>query len=102
MHSLQDLLKTIEGFEWDPWNIHKNVEKHEVHPFECEEVFFREPDFGTLPQRAEHKEDRFYVIGRTNAGRTLTVIFTIRKNKIRVISARNASRKERRQRNEKA
>jgi len=41
-------------------------------------------------------EDRFVAFGITNQGRKLTVIFTKRKDKIRVISARDMSRKERR------
>jgi uncharacterized DUF497 family protein len=41
-------------------------------------------------------EPRYYVLGRTNDERHLFIVFTIRKNKIRVISARDMSRKERR------
>ena len=96
MDSIQDRVDATEGFEWDRWNIDKNLEKHRVHPFEGEEVFFNEPFFGALPSRTEHGEERFYAVGKTNAGRALAVVFTIRRNKIRVISARDASRKERR------
>jgi uncharacterized DUF497 family protein len=41
-------------------------------------------------------EPRYYVLGRSNDGRHLFIVFTIRRNKIRVISARNMSRRERR------
>jgi uncharacterized DUF497 family protein len=41
-------------------------------------------------------EPRYYVLGRSNDGRHLFIVFTIRRNKIRVISARNMSKRERR------
>jgi hypothetical protein len=41
-------------------------------------------------------EPRYYVLGKSNDGRHLFIVFTIRRNKIRVISARNMSRRERR------
>jgi len=77
-------------------------DKHGVDIFESEEVFFNEPDLGTIPLRFEHGEERFYAVGKTTAGRILTVIFTIRNHRIRVISARDASRKERGEQNEKS
>ncbi|MEW6407048.1 MAG: BrnT family toxin, partial [Chloroflexota bacterium] len=43
-----------------------------------------------------HREKRYYCLGQTNANRWLFVAFTFRKNKIRVISARDMSPKERR------
>jgi hypothetical protein len=40
-------------------------------------------------------EARYYVLGQTNAGRRLFIVFTIRNEKIRVISARDMSKRER-------
>ena len=93
MYSLPDLAK-VEGFEWDPANTLKNWRRHKVAFQECEEVFLRAPVI--LPD-TEHSitEPRFYAFGKTLAERRLTITFTLRKNKIRVISARPASRKER-------
>ena len=85
-----------EGFEWDKWNIEKNIIKHGVNQDECEEVFFNSPLVEEIPISKEQGEQRYYVLGITDEGRKLTVIFTIRNKKIRVISARDMSRKERR------
>ena len=41
------------------------------------------------------KEPRYYVLGHTIAGRRLFIAFTVREDKIRVISARDMSKKER-------
>lgn len=83
------------GFEWDAGNRGKNV-KHRVSDDECEEVFFNLPlALGPDEAHSEH-EDRYYVLGRTNAGRRLFVAFTMRGTKIRVISARGMTRNERR------
>ena len=83
------------GFDWDKANIEKNWEKHRVSPFECEEVFFNEPLYVYDDVGHSEKEARFYALGRTSAGRLLFIVFTIRGGLIRVISARNMSRKER-------
>ena len=70
-------------------------EKHKVRPEECEEAFFNRA-FVAGDEKHSQTEERFYLQGQTNAGRKLFVVFTIRGNKIRVISARDMSRKERR------
>jgi uncharacterized DUF497 family protein len=48
-----------------------------------------------LDVKDEQNEFRFAALGITNVGRKLFVIFTIRKSKIRIISARDMSKKER-------
>ena len=89
------LIDQCEGFEWDEGNAPKNWEKHQVAPGECEEIFFNLPLLtGTAPKHSII-EDRYYVLGRTEKGRRLFLAFTIRQNKIRVISARDMSCKER-------
>ena len=90
-----ELSEKIEGFEWDEGNILKNWEKHKVTAGECEEAFLNEPliIFGDV--RHSLSEKRYLAFGQTNQGRKLTVIFTIRRNKVRVISARNQNRNER-------
>ena len=85
----------IKGFEWDEGNVHKNWEKHRVRPEECEEAFFNRT-FVAKDEKHSLTEERFYLLGETNKGRKLFVVFTIRGNRIRVISARDMSRKERR------
>jgi uncharacterized DUF497 family protein len=46
-------------------------------------------------EKHSQKETRFFALGHTDSGRLLFVVFTIRNNLIRVISARNMNRKER-------
>lgn len=88
-------LSHLEGFEWDQANTRKNWDRHKVAFYECEELFFGGPVI--LPD-SEHSaaEPRYFALGRTGRGRLLTIVFTLRENKIRVISARAMSRKERR------
>jgi uncharacterized protein len=91
-----DILLQVEGFEWDQSNIEKNWEKHRVSYLECEEVFFNQPLLVQEDEIHSKFEPRYYVLGRSNDGRHLFIVFTIRRNKMRVISARNMSRRERR------
>jgi len=91
-----DILFQVEGFEWDQSNVEKNWEKHKVSYLECEEAFFNQPLLVQEDEIHSKIEPRYYVLGRSNDGRHLFIVFTIRRNKIRVISARNMSRRERR------
>lgn len=83
-------------FEWDQHNIDKNWAKHKVKFTECEEVFM-DPYLKILPdEKHSLTENRYLALGKTKEERLLFVIFIERKGGIRVISARDASRKERR------
>lgn len=82
-------------FEWDAGNSSKNWERHQVSNAECEEVFFRAPFIVALDSRHSQTESRYYGLGQTAAGRRLFVVFTVRGDRIRVISARSMSRHER-------
>ena len=89
-------LDKIEGFEWDKGNLTKNKERHNVETKESEEVFFNRPIILLSdPKHSTDKERRLCVLGKTDKGRLLAIYFTIRKNKIRVISSRNMSKKDR-------
>ncbi len=88
-------------FEWDEYNIDKNWKRHGVRYTECEEVFF-DPHLKTIPDEKHSQwEHRFLALGKTKTGRRLFVAFTQRVGKVRVISAREMSRKERRSYEEK-
>jgi hypothetical protein len=89
------IFQNILGFDWDEDNIDKNYIKHKVHWYECEEVFFNEPIVVAQDEKYSIKENRYYILGQTNSNRELFIVFTIRNNKIRIISARDMSRKER-------
>jgi len=85
----------LVGFDWDEGNKQKNWEKHQVDYRECEEVFFNRPLLISDDTKHSSLEQRYYVLGRTDVGRTLFLVFTIRNNKVRIISARDQSKKER-------
>lgn len=85
----------IIGFEWDKGNDTKNYLKHLVSIGECEEVFFNVPLLILPDEKHSEKEVRLYALGKTNNGRLLYVVFTIRQTRVRVISARDMSKKER-------
>jgi hypothetical protein len=87
-------LRQCLGFNWDEANIDKNWLKHKVSPAECEQVFFNRPLVVQEDIVHSTTEQRFYALGRTDSKRTLFIAFTVRKNLIRVISARDVSRKE--------
>lgn len=82
-------------FEWDSGNREKNTNKHSVVPQECEEVFFRQPLLLQSDTAHSHQEPRWFALGQTKTGRLLFLAFTVRKQSIRIISARDISRRER-------
>ena len=84
-----------KGFDWDQGNINKNWDKHRVHHLECEEIFFNEPIVTKVEKRGVSQEERVSALGVTNEGRFLFVVFTIRRGRIRVVSARGMNKKER-------
>jgi uncharacterized DUF497 family protein len=92
---LPDDLAKCGGFDWDEGNLTKNWARHRVAGAECEQVFFNRPLVATADEEHSEKEPRFYVLGQTDAGRHLFVVFTTRRDLIRVISARDMNRRER-------
>jgi uncharacterized protein len=90
-----DLLEKTIGFDWDEGNTEKNWVRHGVSPSECEQVFFNLSMIVFDDARHSQSESRYYALGQTNAGRGLFVVFTIRRSLIRVISARDMNKKER-------
>lgn len=91
----QDLLLDCTGFEWDEDNARKNWLKHYVTPSECEQVFFNQPLATGADEKHSTGEKRYYALGQTDAGRLMFIVFTVRNKLIRMISARDMSRKER-------
>jgi len=92
------LMKTLPkpvAFDWNGGNINKNLERHNVTDREAEEVFANEPKFILEDESHSETEKRYMLWGITGGGRKLTLIFTIRRNRVRIISARGMSRKER-------
>lgn len=86
--------KELFEFEWDRGNIDKN-EKHGVDDKEAEEIFGSQRKLIMKDEKHSQKEKRYMIWGKTKSKRKLTVFFTLRVNKVRIISAREMSRKER-------
>lgn len=89
-------LRRCQGFEWGEGNAEKNWEKHRVTRGECEQVFFDRPLVVGEDVAHSKAEPRYYALGTTDAGRSLFIVFTIRGDLIRVISARTMNRREQR------
>jgi len=88
-------LRACTGFQWDDGNADKNWERHRVSRSEAEETFFSQPLVVADDEAHSTTEDRFYALGHTHRGRLLFVVFTIRRRRIRVISARDMTKRER-------
>lgn len=88
-------LADCTGFQWDEHNTTKIWEKHAVTPMESEQAFFNRPLIVADDAKHSQEERRCYALGQTDAGRLLFLAFTIRRTLVRVISARDMSRKER-------
>ena len=88
----------VIGFDWNTGNARKNNDKHDVSQGEAEEVFFNSPLVVSADDRHSRAESRYRALGITSVGRKLTIIFTLRQDGvlIRVISARDMHKKERR------
>jgi len=83
-------------FDWDTHNVNKIQEKHKVNFIEAEEVLFDINLIISPDPTHSITEKRCIALGKTKIGRLLFVVFTERSKKIRIISARNMSKKERR------
>ena len=90
-----DEFERFTGFQWDAGNNDKNLIKHGVENWECEQIFFNEPLIVLEDPVHSIYENRWAAFGQTDAGRLMVVIFTQRGKLIRVISARDMNRKER-------
>ncbi|MBW2604686.1 MAG: BrnT family toxin [Deltaproteobacteria bacterium] len=83
------------GFQWDVGNIDKNLLKHQVRNWECEQIFFNAPLIILDDPKHPLSEKRWAAFGQTGAGRFLSIIFTKRGKLLRIISARDIYSKER-------
>ncbi len=88
------VVRGLTGFEWDDGNWRKSELKHGVAAAEAEEALLAKPLVKIDPLHSDD-EQRYVALGETETGRRLFVSFTIRRNRVRVISARPMGRKER-------
>ena len=84
------------NFEWDPQKAAKNIAKHGVSFQEAESVFG--DALGRIATDPRHSidEERYVLLGVSRRRRLLAVMFTDRGEAIRLISARRATPRERR------
>ncbi|OGE77853.1 MAG: hypothetical protein A2751_02300 [Candidatus Doudnabacteria bacterium RIFCSPHIGHO2_01_FULL_46_14] len=81
-------------FEWDEHNRAKLRLRHNISSEEAEQLFINDHSV-FFDVKHSIAERRYQLLGSSNSGRILFIVFTIRKNKIRIISARSAGKKER-------
>ncbi len=83
-------------FEWDTEKARENEQKHRISFLEASEVF--DDDHSSTVQDPDHStsEDRYLIFGISKQGKHLVVAYTERGDRIRLISARHMTSRERR------
>ena len=84
-------------FEWDDNKARTNLAKHGVSFGEASTVFADPLSITIADPEHSQAEDRFILLGRSHRRLLLVVVHTERGDRIRLISARRASRNERKQ-----
>jgi len=92
---MEKIFEQFSGFQWDRGNIDKNLIKHDVENWECEQVFFNKPLLILYDPKHSGYEKRWAAFGKTDADRFLVIIFTKRNKLLRIISARDMNKRER-------
>jgi len=88
----------IEGIIWLTEIVEKLAFKRDVEPDEVEEVFENKPKIRFVEKGEQKGENVYLALGRTVAGRYLSVLFIYKKTKeALILSARDMADKERRQ-----
>lgn len=87
----------IAGFDWDAGNERKSADKHNVSRPEAESIFFNDPLIVVEDTKHSAAEQRLNALGKTAQNRLLHITFTFRNDRtlIRIISARDMTKKER-------
>ncbi len=87
-------------FEWDENKNKSNIQKHGIDFSDAQKVFNDENSLIAPDLRKDYGESRWKIIGKVY-GVIISVIYTVRNEAIRIISARRASKKERKEYNSK-
>jgi uncharacterized DUF497 family protein len=82
-------------FEWDESKAEKNLRKHGISFQEAASVFLDEFSLTFTDIAHSAREERFIDIGRSTSGQILVVVYSERRNNIRIISCRKATTAER-------
>jgi uncharacterized protein len=86
----------VADFEWDEEKAKENLEKHGID-FADAVTAFEDTMALTMPDPASEEEERFVTLGTDANERLLVIAYTWRDDRIRLISAQKATRRERRQ-----
>ncbi|GAX61433.1 hypothetical protein SCALIN_C22_0144 [Candidatus Scalindua japonica] len=89
-------------FEWDPKKAKKNIKIHGISFDEASTSFKDTISLTIYDPLHSDEEDRFITIGNSCKNRLLIIVHTVREIKIRIINARKATKKERKQYEENA
>lgn len=84
----------VVKFEWDKWNIDKIYLKHRITHKEAEEIFINDDSYVFSDVKHSQKEERFIILGKTLEKKNFFVVFTMRGDKVRIVSARKMHKKE--------
>jgi len=84
------------SFEWDPAKTQANLKKHGVDFADAALTLEDEPAL-TIPDHAATTEQRFITLAMDPLGRILVIVYAWRDERVRLISARKATRRERKQ-----
>jgi uncharacterized DUF497 family protein len=95
MGLMQD--RGYDGFDWDEGNRGKNFRKHGITDIEIEQVFLNDPYFTSMDEKHSSEELRERILDKTDAGKLVFAVYTIRGNAVRDIHARVMNREEREQ-----
>jgi hypothetical protein len=89
-------------FEWDPGKAKENIESHGIAFDEASTAFGDTFSLTIFDPRHSEQEERFILLGNSIMNRLLVIVHTERSGRIRIISARKATSKERIQYEENA
>lgn len=90
-----DILQIVDAkFEWHKKKAEQNLQKHGISFDEAKTVFSDELFITVVDEEHSDDEERFITIGFSNVGKLLMVAHTDRKGRIRIISARKATKNE--------
>ena len=82
------------GLEWDPAKARSNFTKHGISFSDVEPAFYDQYGI-SMPDPGASSEERFILVGMDAIGRVVVVVYTYRGSSIRIISARAATKVER-------
>ena len=92
----------LYSFEWDPIKAKENLRKHRIGFERAAEVFLDSLAISIFDEEHSADEERWVTIGKDSSGKALILVHTFLKTsgeecKIRIISARKATRREAKQ-----